>query len=558
MYGANPTGIANAVRAYRTVADPNAEYESMLDMWKRSRALCSGERFVKAMDGWLDQNSFTNLLLPFSPSMSPQQYKFYRAEAELPGIVSQFAKMLVGGLLRKQPSLTLPDDLPPEAHDWIINSFGQDDSPISAFLDLALWEELQTTRAWVYVDYPKTTLAELGAMTPDERDQIKPYPINWDAESVINWKVTTDKFGKAKLTRVIVKCYEERYSSDGTPGTPVKPEHEFHPEIVETVKVHELDSAGLYQIRVYQEDSPSTNVPVVQGRKIKGKKVAGRHFRLVETITDFLVNDKRLDCIPAWPLNGSIDVSEPYLTAIVDKEIALYNKVSRRNHLMYGAATYTPIISSDMTDDRFEEIVDQGLGSWIKLNQGDTADVLKPPTEVLKDYTEAIAATIEEMAKLGVRMLTPETDQSGVALEIRNAAQTAQLGTLNNKVSNTMAQIICFMINWRYDKTFKPSDIKFQLSSDFNPIPLGADHMRLATEWYQQGLIPRSIWLQILKVNDMLPPDYDDEDGQKEIADNTELLINKSTAEHAANIEAETALNPPQQKPVKPALKAVK
>jgi hypothetical protein len=138
----------------------------------------------------------------------------------------------------------------------------------------------------------------------------------------------------------------------------------------------------------------------------------------------------------------------------------------------------------------------------------------------------AIAASVEEMAKLGIRMLSPEAAQSGVALEIRNAAQTAQLGTLNSKISNVMSQIIVFMINWRYDLELKVSDIDFSLSADFNPTPLGADWLRLATEWYQAGLIPRTVWLQVLKQNDIIPPDYDDETGKKEI--NGDELLNKS------------------------------
>ena len=193
------------------------------------------------------------------------------------------------------------------------------------------------------------------------------------------------------------------------------------------------------------------------------------------------------------------------LMPIIDKEVALYNKMSRRNHLLYGTATYTPVLSSNMGDERFQEIVDSGLGTWIKLNQGDSVDILKPPTEALQDMDRAIAAALEEMAKLGIRMLTPETAQSGVALELRNAAQTSQLGTLNMKISAQIADIICFMLNWRYDLSLNVSDISFSLSEDFNPAPLGADWLRLVTEWYANGLIPRSIWLQILKSNDIIP-----------------------------------------------------
>ena len=65
----------------KTVADPNSTYDSMKGLWLRSRAVCNGERFVKDFDNVLYVASFTNLLLPFSPSMSAQQYAFYKAEA---------------------------------------------------------------------------------------------------------------------------------------------------------------------------------------------------------------------------------------------------------------------------------------------------------------------------------------------------------------------------------------------------------------------------------------------------------------------------------------------
>lgn len=518
--------ITNAAQAaVKTVADPNASYESLKPLWNKSRAVCSGERYVKDFDSMVDTSSFTNLLIPFSPSMTQQQYNFYKAEAELPGITAQFSKMLVGGLLRKQPILTLPDNVPKDVHDWIMNSFGRDDSPLSAFLDSALWEEVQTSRAWVFVDYPKIENAE--NLTREELAQYKPYPVLYQAESIINWRVKHDAYGKTILDRVIIRGMSEEYV-----------ENEFHPVFKDTVWVHELNESGNYQIRVFQREDPTTNVPVIAGQQQKntnGKVV----FKLIETIADILSNNEPLRQIPAWPLNGSIDTVEPMLSPIIDKEIALYNKLSRRNHLLYGASTYTPVIISDMPDEDFDEIVNGGLGSWIRLRQGDDAKVLETPTAALQDMDRAIAASIEEMAKLGIRMLTPESSQSGVALEIRNAAQTAQLGTLNNKISNIMKQVICFMINWRFDLELKSSDIDFSLSADFNPIPLGADWLRLATEWYQQGLIPRSVWLQILKQNDLISPDYDDEEGQKEITDNMAetMKTNMASTNYAADIK---------------------
>jgi len=529
--------VINAAQAViKTVADPNASYESLKAIWERSRAVCSGERFVKDYDSGLDIYTYTNLLIPFSPSMTPQQYAFYKAEAELPGITAQFSKMIVGGLLRKPPELTLPVDIEEEIKDWIINEFGKDDSTLVSFLDLALWEEIQTSRAWVFVDYPMIDAPK--SLSKEQKEEFKPYPVLHKAEAIINWRVRENAQGKTVLDRIIVRGYEEQFE-----------QNEFHPTFKDTVWVHELDADGLYQIRVFQRNDDTANVPVVAGQQQAPAEIGRVFFEEIGVIDSIMLNDERLTFIPAWPLNGSIDAVQPMMTAIIDKEISLYNKISRRNHLLYGAATYTPVITGDMDDEEFGAVVEAGLGSWLKLPSGSTATVLETPTAALSDMDTAIAAGIEEMAKLGIRMLTPETEQSGVALELRNASQTAQLGALNNKVSHTMKQVIAFMINWRYGYDLKAADIKFALSTDFQPLPLGEGWLRLATEWLQQGLISRSTWLALLKHNDIIAPDYNDDEGKMEIEEDLERTMAHQNDQYANQVNLQQELGVEQQQP---------
>jgi hypothetical protein len=528
--------IINASQQTKSVADPSSVYESMRPLWEKSRAVIGGERFVKDYDSLLDVVNFTNLLLPFSPSMTPEQYAFYKSEAEFPGIVAQYARILIGGLLRKQPQVTLPEDAPADAYDWIMTQFSQGKLPLISFLDGVLWEELQTSRAWVYVDFPKVSDAETLSKT--EMLEYKPYPVLWNAESIINWRMETDaKSGNQRLIQVIIRNYEMVYDD----------EHEFHPCYKDTVWVHELKD-GYYQIRKFQMANGNLPVPVINGRiqqqyqmSAGGSDVKLSAYQLIDTNQSILINGERLTHIPAWPVNGSVEIVEPMLISFVDKEVALYNKISRRNHLLYGAATYTPVISSDMTEEQFEEIVGSGLGSWLHLRQGDTATVLDTPTGALTDMDRAIVNSIEDMAKLGIRMMTPESSQSGVALDIRNAGQTAQLGTLNTKMGNQFASIIAFMLNWRYGTEYSSTDIGFELSADFNPVPLGADWLRLATEWYEKGLIPRSAWLLILKQNDMVSADYNDDDGKVEINADEMVWTNKENMDYAMNAKAEQA-----------------
>jgi len=490
------------------VSDPNAYYDSLLPLWLKSRAFCSGQEFVKALDSVLDVNTFTNLLIPFSPSMTPEQYEFYKAEAELPGITAQFSKMLVGGLLRKKPVITFPDGITEDAKDWINNSIAEGDSSLISFLYDAIWEEVQTSRSWLMADYPRVENSE--NLTTSEMQAYKPYIYTLKAETIINWQ-TTQRDGEYVLSKLLIKGSQETYE-DG----------EFHPIVTELVYVHELDESGNYRIRVFKESVSSNNLSITAGHRLPSRN--GKTFELYDTIEDILVNGERMKMIPAWPLNGKIAPREPMLMAIINKEVALYNKLSRRNHLLYGAATYTPIICSDMLDEDFDAIVAGGLGSWIRLRQGDTATVLETPTDALKDMDRAIEKSIEEIAKLGIRMLSPEAAQSGVALEIRNANQTAMLGNLNTTISDTMQQVIAFMLNWRYDLDVNSADITFKLSDDFNPAPLGADWLRLVYEWYQNGHLPRTAWLRILKQNDILEAEYDDVIGQGEIAGDDTLM----------------------------------
>lgn len=516
--------IVNASRLAKTVADPIAEYESLLPAWKRSRALCNGELAVKNYDSVVDRYTFKNLLIPFSPTMTDLQYTFYKAEAELPGITAEFAKMLLGGLLRKEPSVKLPASAPEGALEWITGTFSQDNASLTSFLDEVIWEELQTSRAWVYIDYPQVSNAE--DLLPEEREALKPYPILWKAEEVINWRLGPNRLGKMALQMVITRGLEEFHE----PG-------KYHPKLKDTIRIYEVVK-DKFRVQIWREREETTNAVASSGQKLHNAKQKPV-FELVEVLDNFKVNGKPLDFIPAWPLNGQVSLQTPMLTTIQNKEIALYNKMSRRNHLLYGAATYTPVITSEMDDDRFEEIIASGLGTWLKLNQGDTATVLETPTQALADMDRAILASIEEMAKLGIRMLSPEAAQSGVALELRNAAQTARLGSLSAKISRVMEQIIAFMLEWRYGIKVLPTEIVFTLSEDFSPMPAGVDWLRLATEWYQQGLIPRNVWLQLLKINDMLPPDYDDEVGKQEIMADAEATAQSQQNDYANQLRTQ-------------------
>ena len=492
----------------RSVADPSDSYQSLKPLWKKSRAVLQGQENVKGHDEYLTYD-YSNLLIPFSPSMTQQQYDFYKSEAELPGLTAQYSKVLISALLRKESHLMLPEELPEESTEWIKNNFTLDGRSLFNFLDKALWEELQTSRAWVYVDHPSISEEDYMGMTAEEKDLVKPYPLLIEAESVINIQTDTHPLTRQKtLSRWVTRYLTTRYEADNP----------WHANHVDTVADHYLDEEGKLVIDYYEHPDTNNVIKVLNGQTSQeySDMVTEAKFEKVNTVYPTIYGE-RIGKIPAWPLNGHFEPVEPVLMPLVDREISLYNKVSRRNHLLYGAATYTPVVQSDMTDEEFQDIVDAGLGSWLRVRKDESITVLETPTAALGDMDRAIQATIEEMAKMGIRMLSPEQAASGVALEIRNASQTAQLGTLNAKVSGTLREVIAFMLNWKYNTDYSASDLEFQMSSDFAPMVGGEGAMRLVSEWYQGGIISRSTFINIAKYNDFLPADYSDEEAVQEI-----------------------------------------
>lgn len=497
------------ITAKSSVGTPTYEYESMVRIWKRSRAILNGELYSKEHDRYIDTVNYTNLLVPFSPRMSQEQYRWYVAEAELPGLTSQYAKILTGGLLRKLPEMILPETVPEEAESWLRNRFTEDGRPMIAFLDDAIWEELSTSRGWISVDFP--VVPNYSDLTPDQKKMIAPYPIIWKAEDVINWQTGIDsQTGRPALTRVVFRYIDRTYK-----------ESEWHPDLEIVAVDHYLDDQGIYRVQYYKKEGEAT-VDLING-DLKMTQIFGTELfsndhwvEAGEMITPMMWGEP-MRSLPIFPLNGEVTLEAPMLTPLIDKEIALYNKVSRRNHLMYGASTFTPVVFSDMSQEDFSRVVSAGLGSWIQLGSQDKVDTFKTPTDALADMDRAIEASLAEMTRMGIRILAPEGDQSGVALEIRNSSLTAQLGLMNNKLSATMAEVIKLMLKWRYGKDLEVEDLKFELSADFNPTPLGSEWTRLVTEWYQNRLIPRSVWLSVAKQHDIIPSDYNDELGMEEI-----------------------------------------
>ena len=476
----------------------------LYELWRRARAVVEGESAVKDLDSIVDTIRFTNLLVPFNNTQTQAQYDFYKAEAELPGLVSQYVRIIIGGLLRKEPSLTITkperdveglteeaialleaNDISEEViYKAIKESLVSENNGILSFILRILEEELITSRSAV-------TIALRDSESVTDKNLLA-YPVLWKAEEIINWQTDDET-----LTRVVFSYEVEETTDD---------EYDFN--CVTYYQDHFINSFGVYQVDTYRETGVTAE--------------SNSGYDLHETVVPSL-NGETFDYLPVWFMNDSIEPVIPILTPMVDTELSLYNKMSRRNHLLHGAAAYTPVVFSKISDEDFSAVVAGGLGSWLKFDTDARIDTLTVPTDVLSDMEKAIAQGIEKLGRMGVNLLMGNdkmTNVSSSALSVRLSPQVAQLGLLNTKISTNLSEILTLLIRWNFNEEVT---VDFNLSADFNSTPVNSDLLRILGEFHTSNILPRYLFIEILKANDIIPESYDDKRGQEAIR-NSDIL----------------------------------
>ena len=487
----------------------HARYDELLPIWDKMDAVLSGEAAAKDYDKRLRRDN-SNLLVPFAVSMEDDQWKLYLHEAELPGIAEQFARTVRGGMLRKPVVIEPPDDAPGTLESWLRTRPGAGGEDLLAFLTAALWEELKTSRAWIRVNHPGMS----GTEEPDGGPPA-PYMELVKAREVIDWHTgmhpTTGQ--NALLSATVAKVVRLANDKDG------------NPQHVERVWVHDLDDEGYYRVRIYEKRRSRTIDAMDPNRNRRNSFVYQildfGSFNQVDEQTNITDADgARLREIPLFPLNGLYDPLQPVFETFCNREIHLYNKQSRKNHLLYGTATHTLVVRTN-DKDVAAELANLALGAYIRVDEEGAVDWLQLDPTALDAWDAEIQSVIGQLAKMGVRMLAKEMDESGVAIELRNAGQTSQLAALSRAISQMLQRIFTFMAAWRYGSEVGP--VKASLSPDLTSSGLGADEMRLVTEWYMGAAVKRETWISMAKANDFLPADYDDSDAAEKIRGDTVL-----------------------------------
>ena len=485
------------------VATFHPHYLSNLHHWMRNRAVVSGTSSVLEWDRFVNNNAYTNMLVPFSAKMTQENYDIYKSEAEFPELTGEYIRIVLGGLLRKEPSISYEDssDIFPNTPELL------------PMVQSAVEEELTTNRCWVAV-YWNSQLQ-------------KALPRVYRGENVINWQQDLDN----NLLRVVIRYLYPHYENYQTDHLWMIEDHYLaYNQEYEQVCYHldtyredrdlqttpEIVNPNLYNINIQEELNRlrATTTPGAFTKYFESEKVS---YSLFSSVVP-LKHGEPLTEIPVIPLNGHITPITPMISGMVHKELALYNKTSRRNHLLYSSGILTPMVFASSSQE-VEDQLDRGLGTiWI-LPVDSKVDILQTPTGALSDFESAIGQNVESISRLGIRLLSNDNTyaQSGVALTLRNSPQIAQLSLFNTRVSRQFEKILNLLEDYNRNPMAEPRKMSFSLTQDFDPTPLGSEWLRLITEMYESKMLPRSAWIDALKRNDILADSYNDQEGVQEI-----------------------------------------
>ena len=473
-----------------SVGDPNRVYDSLAPHYRVNKAVVGGASEVKKLDRSVMSDG-SNLLLPFSPAMTAASYDWYKNLSEFPGFTDQYTQVLVSGLVRKDPALTIEGvDDSEERLDWILNDFTRDGNSLDGFLKMALKEEMTTSRAFIQVNYPASGDRKLA------------YPTLIYGEQVINWRATDNQLSLLVVKKNVLVDYSEAEISNNAQLV-------YHQKNVERVYVHRLNE-GLYEVREYRHSSEDNVMPkgIVDGRPDDASSpYSGTDWILHAVEENIRIGSERLDFLPLFPLNGEVEPKVPLISHMIERELTLYNLLSRSNYLLYNSAAYTPIFYGDFSEDQATLVEERGIGRMLFLPEGARAEILSSPIEALDSYLNRIQQTVEDMAKLGARIINAElqTHQSGTAVNSARAPQVSQLSSLSGSVSSQLRKVIVLMIRWSYPGETPVVD--FKLSPDYEDDVLGVEWARLFGEWYDKGIFPEGYFTRFLRNEGVLRVD---------------------------------------------------
>lgn len=214
------------------VESNHPDYERMLPIWQKLRDLADGDEET------LKKPGRRHVYLPplSGHKLDAAAYDDFVNNNHLFNGLSRVLDLVVGLLFRKPGTFKWPRAL----EEFLKDVTGLEESFEQFGQELAR-EAFLMSRTGVLTEYPMRLQAGYVTVHDAEEQGLRPYWVRYDAEAIVNWSY--ERVGARKRLRMVTLLEEA-----SAPGGDI-----FEPKTVPQRRVLDLDGAGYYRQRVYQE-----------------------------------------------------------------------------------------------------------------------------------------------------------------------------------------------------------------------------------------------------------------------------------------------------------------
>ncbi|MCA2013509.1 DUF4055 domain-containing protein [Cereibacter sphaeroides] len=433
-------------------------YTTFAPSWRLMRDAVAGEDDIKgAGEQYLPMKSGQAAMK--DAAKQKKAFEAYAARAEFPEIVAPTIRGAVGVMFSKPAEIQLPTRMEHLLERATIDGLTMDS------LQRRIATEVMTTGRY--------------GLLPGIRNGV-PHLAGYTAESIINWDSTDGEADFAVLD--------------------------------ETGWVRNRETGSWAEVERYRECT------VLEGRYVS--RLWSKGSGGWEPAGDEEARTPRGAPLSGMPLVfiGSMDITpspdDVPLYGLAKLAVRAYRLDADRSWALHMTSEPTPWMNgfNDAQQAIEDGAVPQGLGSaalWI-LPEGAQAGYLEFSGPGLAAQADAIADTLERAAHFGAQVIQRGSSaESGEALKLRAASQTATLTTIAQTVASGLEKALRNIATWI---DADPDQVTVTPNLDFFDRTMTADEARAVWEGWQNGVYDYRSVIEKLKHGNWLPSDADADD----------------------------------------------
>lgn len=453
-----------------TVNTPDAKYSEYEPLWQKCRDAVKGHDAVQSKE---------EQYLPKLSGQEPDDYQKYLKQALFYNATGRTFKGYKGLIFRKDPDINA-DTIQEFVDDCTLSG-----TSLAEFAELAVEEDLQTSRFGILVDYPNVEGAEL-TQAQAEAQGIRPYLVAYQAEDIL--AVKTERIGaRTVLSQVRLQETVKEPTDD-----------EFKDETVTQIRVLDLEE-GIYRQRVFRQGNSDSS-----------------EWEEVEELRQYpKMQGAPVTEIPFY-VSGGYGYREPHLIDLVNVNLSHYVAYADHRQGVAWTTRPQPWVSGNNDDEIPNDLTLGGGQLWKFPAQETKVGMLEYSGDGLTASENNLKELKEDMANLGARMLMPENTSEETATEfvIKKQGENSALGNVSKLVSEALTQAAKFAARWM---GADPEEIEVKLNTDFIPFRATPDDLVKMIGAVQTGRYTLDDYLWWLAESEMVDPTVDNEERKAEM-----------------------------------------